>query len=191
MVSDRIGAENALRMQVEWLQASLNAEREKAAHLERERDEALAHLDEAQRERDALAAQLAALRDCDSAGGTTVAGPCGACVRCLRDGRASAHARASLVEAQIAALREAGRVSMTCGCSGASGCPWTALHVALADTAHAAEAYTRRVQVDALESTVVCMRDHVEAMAPGDLRTGVDMAAGMVAARAAKIRGGR
>lgn len=51
--------------------------------------------------------QIAALRDCSSVEGTTIAGPCGACLTCLQNARAFAHARATRAEQKLAALHEA------------------------------------------------------------------------------------
>lgn len=162
---------------------------------ERERRDLLASLDDeraranrCERERDELAAQLAALRDCASADGTTISGPCGVCVRCLRDGRASAHARAASVEAQLAALREAWmRYDRSCA--------MTALHDpdarvawdrALAASAPAVEASTKRVQAEALESAAEAYSEEDDGEPRGTRQT-----CAWLRRRARELRGGR
>lgn len=79
--------------------------------------------------------------------------------RCPRHGgeaRAIGDLLAALDEAraQLAALREAAAESIPCACSGASGCPWSSLHRALADAEAAAEAYAHRVRAEALPERI-------------------------------------
>lgn len=55
---------------------------------------------------------------------------------------------------------------------------------------HEVVAAVREAVAGALREAAVCLREHAEAMAPGDRRAGVHMAVGMILARADEIERG-
>lgn len=174
--------------------AALDAEREKVARLERERDE--------------LAAQLA----CDACDGSGVAvsGPCGCGGRglpeMLRAVRVALHdvtRERDELAAQLAALREA--AGPAAQAEYASDEETRTLRIALAASAPAVEAYTRRVQAEALESAATVFRGNqkrCEARLPVEIVDVADArrealaeawcaAASECEVRARELRGGR
>lgn len=157
--------EAPLRAEIERLTTERIGERVAAAEAEHESLRALAA---AEAERDTLAAALAEVRE-------TLSGRVGdLAARLVAPGPKAAHVSASECH-EISDAIEAARA---------------ALAALPADIA--ADAF-RRMRAEALRDAASCLRDHVEAMTPGDLRSGVDLAADMVAARAraADERGGR
>lgn len=197
-------ARNALRLQVEHLSAALAAEREKVARLERERDDAIARAevaederDEARQLRDEAARDAAAERDeiqrmlsvasCEVGDDRGMETECP--VDAIRAVVRSAVCERDELAAQLAALREA--AGPAAQAEYATDEETRALRIALADTAAAVEAYTRRVQAEALESAADSVCDH-EQLAEGRTlaaeRTSLQR---WLRARAAEIRGGR
>lgn len=147
-------AENALRLQVEHLSAALADEREKVARLERERDE--------------LAARLAALREA-AADAAVASWPE------EHDGRGRSVGPGIVVDAHA----------------------FAELSAAIADVARAAEAYTRRVQAEAYEDDAAALEAQARdarAARPDPLwvrAERLESEAARLRARAAKLRGGR